>query len=87
MGEMNHKKSFDREFVFVASVEASSLDGAFTQSQNDFNASYAEQHIRSTSVGDLIRKADGDTVYMVMGFGFKEMPLALVNISHPDMVK
>ena len=86
IGDMNDiAKSFDRTFMFVATVTARDLEEAFYKSQNGHDAAYTELPLRSTSVGDIIRKIDDDTCHMVMGFGFKPMPLKLVKISHPSM--
>jgi hypothetical protein len=67
--------TFDEEFVqersLVGTVQASSLDEAYSLSQN-FDKNWNELNpCRSTSVGDVIRGEEG--FFLVAGFGFKEL--------------
>jgi hypothetical protein len=65
------------EYEQVATVDATSLQEAFTQAQNDFNPEYEELGHRSTCVGDIITQSDefGNVEhYIVESFGFVEVP-------------
>ena len=64
-------KLMEFAYEFVATVEAKSLNDAFTKAQN-FNEDYAIHDRRSTCVGDIITKPD-NTVHMVMGTSFKKI--------------
>lgn len=76
-GALNHNcERGVYEYGEVARVDATSLKDAFMKSQNDFNDSYLNLGIRSTSVGDIIRK--DDIYYMIAGTGFVEVPPTVV---------
>lgn len=75
------------EYTEVGYVTATSLSEAFIKSQNDLcdesGDSYLYLGVRSTSVGDIIRK--GDIYYMITGTGFVEVPPTVVQyIDHMD---
>lgn len=53
----------------VTTIEASNLNEAFRLSQNDFNPDYAKLGLRSTCVGDIFVKENGER-YEVTGMGF-----------------
>lgn len=53
---------------YAGYVYATSLEGAFKESQSDFNPDWDK---RSTSVGDVIQ--EHDKFFMVCGKGFKEL--------------
>jgi len=81
-GALNHKcERGVYEYNEVGYVTATSLSEAFMKSQNDLcdessDDSYLYLGVRSTSVGDIIRK--GDTYYMITGTGFVEVPPTVV---------
>lgn len=80
---MNHACLPFQEYKQVATVLAENYDEAFKLSQNDFNHSYADLGIRSTSVGDIIRHEDD--CFLVHGLGFKNIPLSWVNYKPAKM--
>ena len=56
---------------YAGFVEASSLEDAYTKSQNDENPWNPHNPCRSTSVGDVIQDDSG--FYMVLGMGFRHL--------------
>ena len=70
-GSMNHSNGIGGTiFHCVGFVKAMSLEKAFMQGQNDFNADYRKLDVRSTSVGDII--LDNDYNFnLVKGIGFE----------------
>lgn len=55
----------------------SQLNQAFIWTQNDFNIAYSGLGMRSSSVGDIITCDQGH--YMVVDFGFMEVPSAVTS--------
>jgi hypothetical protein len=75
---MNHLCEEGFKYKKVADIEATSLEDAFRQTQNDFSPGYRKHKIRSTSVGDILRKHgdDGSVVrcYIVKNLSFDFVP-------------
>ena len=87
-GAINHKCERNiYEYEHVATVEATSLEDAFKQGQNCFNAEYAELGHRSTCVGDILTISDESGViehYIVESFGFLQVPEEVINFINWD---
>ena len=76
-GAMNHDCELNKfMYTMVYKLEANSLEEAFQRSQNDFNQSYADKGIRSTSVGDIIMSHEdwqNNKCYLVKEVGFQQV--------------
>ena len=69
----NHFCKEGFEYTIVCQIKASSKQDAFVRTQNDFNSEYAELHIRSTSVGDIIIDIETGQAWFIDNIGFKEI--------------
>ena len=72
-GQLNtHCIPAQYEYQYVASISAESVESAFVAAQNE-NDDYAENGVRSTSVGDIIQCDNDETCYLVKPIGFQEV--------------
>jgi hypothetical protein len=76
-GAMNHNcEPMTYMYDMVYKLEANSFEEAFQRSQNEFNQSYADKGLRSTSVGDIIMSEldyQNNRCHLVKGIGFEDV--------------
>lgn len=68
---MNGDQEAKREVV--GEVEATDLDNAWEQSQNDFGVIYRTFGKRSTMIGDVIEDIETGERFMIEGIGFSQI--------------
>ena len=79
-GVINHfcKRGL-HEYEQIGVIEATDLENAFFRSQNDFaDESFHNLKKRSSCVGDIFKDLETNTLHMVMGIGFQEVPFTVL---------
>ncbi len=67
------------EYEQIGVIEATDLENAFYKSQNDFaDEQFHNLKKRSSCVGDIFKDMETNTLHMVMGIGFQEVPFTVL---------